>query len=149
MNKINLRGLELKVFIEQDALDYCQLNDINLSDITELDLSWNKLTDISGIKLFKNLKYLDLDNNELTDIFVLKDLNFLEFLGLSNNNIKDISIVKNLTNLKALNINDLKLRSNQIQYINSCKNLKELICNYNGFKNKSVLKQLNKNINYY
>ena len=48
MNKIKLSNLELKIFTEQDALDYCQINNINTDNITELDLYDNKLTDISG-----------------------------------------------------------------------------------------------------
>ena len=58
MNKLNLSRLELKTFTEQDALDYCLLNNINPENIEILDLSWNKLTDISGIKLFKNIQRL-------------------------------------------------------------------------------------------
>jgi len=57
---INLKGLKLKTFTEQDALDYCQLNGTNPDNIKELDLRNNNLTDISGIKLFKNLKKLNL-----------------------------------------------------------------------------------------
>ena len=33
MNIINLMALKLKTFTEQDALDYCQLNDINKNNI--------------------------------------------------------------------------------------------------------------------
>ena len=58
MNEIILNELELKTFTEQDALDYCLLNNINPDKITILFLYNNKLTDISGIKLFKNIKTL-------------------------------------------------------------------------------------------
>ena len=168
MNKIILTELDLKTFTEQDALDYCQLNNINPEDITELILYENKLTDISGIKLFKNLQKLDLAfNNKLKNISVIKDLNKLKILDINDNKITDISVLKNLkslqnldigytkikdisviqdlNNLKILNIINLKLEINQIQYINSCKNLISLYC-YNGFKDMTVLKQLNKNI---
>jgi len=170
MNKINLTSLELKTFTEQDALDYCQLNNINPLDINELDLSWNKLTDVSGIKLFKNLEELYLYNNNkiknisilknliklkilsivncsINNITVLKYLNKLERIDLSKNEIKDISIIQYLTKLEYLDINYLKLESNQIKYINSCKNLEFLICGFSGFKDKSViLKKINENI---
>jgi len=74
--RIDLRNLELKVFTEQDAEDYCNLNSINLNKITDLNLSHNKLTDISGIKLFKNIKELYLQDNKLINISisVLKNL---------------------------------------------------------------------------
>jgi len=164
---IIFNNLELKTFTEQDVLDYCFLNNINPDKIEILDLRNNKLTDISGVKLFKNLrelylwenkltdisviqyltklKFLYLNINNITDISVLKDLIKLETLCVNNNNIKDISIIKNLTKLKTLSINNLELKSDQIQYIKSLKNLKTLWCR-KGFKNMSVLNTLNNNI---
>ena len=123
MNILILNNLELKTFTEQDALDYCLLNNINSDNITELYLHNNELTDITGVKLFKNLKELYISNNE----------------------IKDISVIKYLKDLEYLDITNLKLESDQIQYINSLKNIKELRC-YKGFKDMSVLDKLNKNI---
>ena len=147
MNEIYLTHLKLKTFTEQDVLDYCLLSNINSDDITELSLPYNKLTDISGIKLFKNLNTLYLNSNELTDISVLKDLNKLENLYINNNKLTDISVLKNLNKLENLDIENLELESNQIEYIKSLKNIKNLWYK-NGFKDMSVLKQLNKNINY-
>ena len=126
MNKIHLPNLELKTFTEQDALDYCSINNINSDNITELDLFNNELTDISGIKLFKNLKELYINYNK----------------------IKDISVIKNLTGLEYLNITNLKLESDQIKYIQYLNNLEELWCN-KGFKDMSVINKLNKNIEIY
>ena len=123
MNQINLNSLELKTFTEQDALDYCNLNDINPDNITELDLSWNELTDISGIKIFKNLKELNLYENKL----------------------KDISVIQNLKKLKILDIRYLELKSDQVKYINSCKNL-EILYNNKEFENMSDINKLNKKI---
>ena len=148
MNKINLNSLELKTFTEQDAVDYCQINNINFEEIIELSLKDNKLTDISGIKLFKNLKSLYLSNNKLTDISVLKTLKQLIVLNLSKNEIKNISVIQYLNNLEILTLGWLKLKSNQIKYINSCKKLKE-IHTIKAFENRSVLNQLNKNIKIY
>ena len=145
MNEINLNNLQLKTFTEQDAFDYCLLNNLNPDNITELTLNSNELTDISGIKLFKNLKDLYLWRNNITDITVLKDLNKLEYLWLDSNKIKDISVIQYLKNLERLNIVELELKSDQIEYIKSLKNLKTLYCR-EGFKDMSVLNQLNNNI---
>ena len=190
MNELKLSDLELKIFTEQNALDYCFLNNINPDNIIVLILDYNELTDISGIKLFKNterlwlaynntqidisvlkdlnnIKDLDLSNNKITDISVIKNLKNLMILNISNNEIEDISVlknlkklkklilynnqitdisvIKNLNNLEFLDIDYLKLESDQIKYINSCKNLKELWCN-KGFKDMSVLDKLNDNI---
>jgi len=143
-----LNNLELKAFTEQDALDYCQINDINPDNITVLSLFNNKLTDILGVKLFKNLNELNLFNNLITDISVFKYLTELKKLFLGNNKIKDISAIQYLNNLEILNIEDLKLESNQIQYINSLKNLKYLYC-YSGFKDINITDKLYENINVY
>jgi len=145
MNNLDLSHLKLKTFSEQDALDYCLLNNVNPDNIKELYLFNNELTDISGIKLFKNTEYLDIKNNQLTDISVLKDLNKLEILILNNNKLTDVSVIEYLNKLRYLDVNKLRLESNQIQYIKSLKNLNILYC-VEGFKNISVLKQLNRNI---
>ena len=76
MNEIKLTSLELKTFTEQNASDYCQINNINPDNITVLDLFNNELTDISGIKLFKNLKELYINYNKIKDISVIKNLMF-------------------------------------------------------------------------
>ena len=164
---IKLNNLDLKTFTEQDALDYCLLNNINHDNIVKLMLDNNKLTDISGIIFFKNIEELYLNNNQIKDISILKNLNNLKELYLWVNEIEDISVLKNLTdlniliissnkvsdisvlkylkNLERLGINNLLLKSDQIQYIKLLNNLKTLWCE-KGFKDISVLKQLNSNI---
>ena len=148
MDEIILIGLKLKTFTEQDISDYCQINSINPDDITDLWLTGNKLTDISGIKLFKNLEALYLENNQITDISDLNNLNKLEILLISNNKITDISVLKDLHNIQNLSIENLELESDQIKYIKLLNNLEEL-WSENGFKDMSVLNQLNKNIKIY
>ena len=145
MKEILLTNLELKTFTAQNASDYCQINNINYNKIIGLDLFNNELTDISGIKLFKNVEILDLNKNQLTDISVLKNLKKLKILLINNNKIKDISVIQYLNNLETLYIDNLELESDQFKYINSCKNLEELYC-LKGFKDVSTIKQINKNI---
>ena len=144
---IELDNLELKTFTEQNVLDYCLLNNINPDNIEELWLSNNELTDISGIKLFKNVNILEIDNNKIEDISaVIKNLNNLNYLNISNNKIVNITILKDLNKLEYLDIGYLELESDQIEYIKSLKKLKTLYCR-KGFKDMSVLNKLNKKIN--
>jgi len=143
-NKIHLKNLDLKTFTKQDAIDYCILNNINIEDIISLDLSSNnRLTDISGIKIFENLQYLDLRINKLKDISILKDLNNLKFLNINyNNQIKDISVLKNLTELKSLSISDTRIKDiSVLKYLN---NLKLLNISSIKVKDISVVQYLNK-----
>ena len=148
MTSLYLTHLQLKTFTEQDVLDYCQINNINSNNIIQLFLWNNELTDISGVKLFKNVKHLYLENNNIIDISVVKNLNKLQNLDISNNQITDISSVQYLNNLQFLNISNLELKSDQIQYINSLKNLETLLCK-NGFEDMSILNELKKNIEIY
>ena len=137
MNEIYLSSLKLKAFTEQDALDYCSINNINPLNIKELNLSVNKLTDISGIKLFKNLKGLYLYNNKVTDISVLKDLTKLKILYIYNNEITDISIIKNLNKLEYLDINNNKTKD--ISALKDLNKLKLLELGFNKIKDISVI----------
>ena len=104
MREIILSKLNLKTFTEQDAFDYCLLNSLNSDNIIILYLSFNNLTDISGIKLFKNLEILFLHNNKIKDISVIQYLTKLELLDIGYNNISNISVLKDLKNLQNLNI---------------------------------------------
>ena len=106
MNKINLRNLELKTFTEQDVLDYCLLNNLIPENIKILDLSFNKLKKISGIKLFKNLEILIVGYNKITNLSFLNNLNKLIYID----------------------IDGLKLKSDQIKYIENCHSIKEVLC---------------------
>ena len=141
MNGINLQSHNLKTFTEQDALDYCSINNLNINKITLLFFNFNQLTDVSGIKIFKNLKRLYIGHNEIKDISCLKDLKELRDLYICNNKIKDISVIEYLTKLRLLDIRSLELESDQIEYIKSLKKLKSLWPE-KGFKNMKVLKQL-------
>ena len=143
--ELQLSNLKLKTFTGQNAVDYCLLNNINSNDITELDLGFNELTDISGIKIFKNVIILWLNRNKIKDISVLNNLRKLKQLYLWKNEIKDISVIQYLNNLELLDIDNLELESDQINYIKSLKNFKELKCN-KGFKDMSITDKLNENI---
>ena len=128
MNYIKLNILYLKTFTKQDAFDYYQLNNLNSDNIIKLVLDNNELTDISGIKIFKNLKEL--------------------YINYNKGYLKDISVVKYLNNLIGLDIDYLQLESDQIEYIKFLKNLKNLF-RRKGFKDMSVLNRLDKNIELY
>jgi len=111
------------------GLSGCEIKDLNriisplkdLTDLTELNLSSNQLSDISPLKDLTNLTVLYLSYNQLSDISPLKDLTNLTELYLSSNQLSDISPLKDLTNLTVLD-----LRSNQLSDISPLKDLKKL-----------------------
>ena len=142
---------EIKRFknLERLYINNNKITDISaLEDLTKLktlDIGYNKITNILALENLIRLDVLDIGYNKITNISSLKNLIRLNFLNIGYNNIKDISVLENLTKLKELGINYLKLKSDQIEYINSLKNLKELY-SYKGFENTFILEQVNKGI---
>ncbi|MBR2678047.1 MAG: leucine-rich repeat domain-containing protein [Bacilli bacterium] len=91
-----------------------ELNDKNLTDndtkelamfenLSMLDLSNNKIKDISFLKDMKRLGSLNLANNEIEDITTLKDMRMYN-LNLAGNKIKDVSILESMPELYSLDI---------------------------------------------
>ena len=91
-------------------LSSCKLTDISflrdkaLTQLTELYLYNNQLTDISPLKALTQLTSLYLRYNQLTDISPLKALTQLTRLHLENNQISDISPILPLIKLGKLQV---------------------------------------------
>jgi hypothetical protein len=73
-----------------------------LTNLTELDLEYNQISDISVLSWLTNLRHLDLDGNQISDISALSGLTNLESLRLVFNQISDISDLSGLTRLSRL-----------------------------------------------
>ncbi|OZC07031.1 leucine Rich repeat-containing domain protein [Onchocerca flexuosa] len=99
-------------------------NQFILSEILELDISYNKLKDIPNFDDFYHLKRLNLEYNRIRSIpdEAMTSLNYLEELNLSNNQISEISeyAFKNLTFLRTLNLggNNLKTLPSSLHILN-------------------------------
>jgi hypothetical protein len=83
-----------------------------LTNLTELDLSYNNISDLSPLAGLTNLTELGLSSNNISDITPLAGLTNLRSLSLHNNNISDITPLAGLTNLTELvlsqnNISDI------------------------------------------
>ena len=78
------------------GLAYC-------TDLVYLDLSVNKLSDISFVKNMTKLRMLCVGNNKITDISALASLTELEYLEIYTNPIADQSPLAGLTKLTHLN----------------------------------------------
>lgn len=92
-----------------------------LSNMTELILSQNSLTEINGIKDLINLTRLDLNNNTLTTIDVT-NLTMLDELHINNNDLTEVKGIHKLTNLTKLDLSENNLSTGEIDDILSkCK----------------------------
>jgi Leucine-rich repeat (LRR) protein len=122
------------------GLQYC-------TNLTELDLWHNQISDISPLGNLTNLTYLELGDNGISDISPLANLTNLMYLYLYSNEIGDIFSIGNLTNLKSLSLQynqvddisplasltgltELDLWSNQISDITPLANLTDLTLLY-------------------
>ena len=151
MNDLTLAKKRIRECLETKNpklnLRYCEITDLNyLPELQEcvhlqnLDLSYNKISDISVLKELKQLQNLYLYDNQISDISALKELKQLQYLYLWKNQISDISVLKELKQLQ-----NLDLGSNQISDISVLKELKQLQdlnLSDNQISDISVLKEL-------
>jgi Leucine-rich repeat (LRR) protein len=83
-----------------------------LEDIEEFELSSSDIIDLDGVQFCIHATTIDVSNNRITDLSPLIDLAKLEKLDLSDNEIGDIDVLSNLRNLKSVllsnnNIDDI------------------------------------------
>ncbi|MDO5445025.1 MAG: leucine-rich repeat domain-containing protein [Eubacteriales bacterium] len=71
-------------------------------DVTELDLSYRGITDISVLSRCRKLMKLNLCGNAISDISPLMDLPNLNSLNISSNSVTDLRPLMGLTSIKYL-----------------------------------------------
>ena len=108
----NIQDIDIKTlnlsgrYIRNEGLK--DLNKIKFKALNELNLSYNKISDINILEKvkFKELKVLDLGHNNISDIKVLENVKFekLEKLNLGGNEISDKSLISLISKLKIKNI---------------------------------------------
>ena len=122
--------------------DLCK---IEFKDLTELNLIFNNISDISALKNFKceKLEILYLNKNKIADISVLEKVNFIKLktLNLTDNIISNIKV---LEKVKFQELEVLDLSNNQIFDINifvkvNFKKLRQLFLQDNHISNVNAL----------
>ena len=88
-------------------------NIIELSNLTNQQLSENRICDIRTLAKLSQLKELHLQFNHIGNVESLKFLNDLQHLSLSGNLIESVSFLAALENLYTLNISNNFLASKQ------------------------------------
>ncbi len=104
--ELNLSDLELT-----DLNFFAAYDPHDLSGIKSVNLSKNRLCDISGLKYLTGLTNIDLSyNDDLQDIQPLSVLKKLRILDLSSNtSIRDFSVLNDLTDLESLILYAVKI----------------------------------------
>ena len=83
-----------------------------LTQLTELELGGNQLTDVKGLEMLTKLTFLNLQSNQLTEVpKELEKLTKLTWLPLDYNKLTDVKGVEKLTKLEKLWLDDNQLTS--------------------------------------
>jgi small GTP-binding protein len=131
--------------IKQLSLKNDLLTDVSflkeLKSHTSLDLGDNELTISSFLREMKSLTSLNLRNNHLTDVSFLKELKSLTSLDLSVNELTDVSFLKELKSLTSLDLSYNQLLTD-VSDLKELKSLTSLILNFNKLINVRFLKEL-------
>ena len=118
---------------------------LEYKNVKELDLRWNKISDLKPLEKLAKLEVLKINFNQIEDVTPLLNLKNLKELWLHNNNIKDIRGIGRLSKLNHLDVsfNPLKYGIEEIEKLRSLKRLevrevpKEIVDyiyeNYNKF----------------
>lgn len=134
--KISIRG-KFKKISEIKGLEM-------LTELEELDLSYNHIEKIDSLEKFPHLKRLNLEGNQISKIKGLNNLEELLELNLSRNRISEIKGLENLRELRSLdlshnniaelkgldtlsNLEELNLLNNNIKGVKKPENLKKLL----------------------
>ena len=133
LSKFPFNNVSSIIFTQNELIDkdILLLQNLFSSNLTNLDLSNNKINDINGFienDLLRNLNNLNLSHNNITDIshFSKGKFNKLKTLDLSHNKITSIDILQLDSNFDKLEVLDLSCNLiNKLVKIN-IKNLKEL-----------------------
>ena len=78
----------------------------DLVNVGTLDLSGNRISDVSALSAMTKLRWLYLHNNAVDDIAALADLVNVWTLNLSGNRISDVSALSAMTKLRRLDLRD-------------------------------------------
>ncbi len=121
-----------------DDLKYC-------TNLKELYIGLNQVSDISGISELNQLKVVNLTSNQISDVSSLANIKTLEKLVLDHNNISDISSLTGLENLTLLDLGSNNNNTfNDMESISKFTNLESLTLYNNMCSDISLLSNLTK-----
>lgn len=118
--------------IDLDNDEEIRISDISLlqdfTDLKSLELRDLQITDISPISGLSNLTELDISQNPISDSTLndLKDLLLLESLNIRETGVSNLDVLRRLTNLEYLNIHS-NFQLESVAFLSSLSNLQTLI----------------------
>jgi Leucine-rich repeat (LRR) protein len=77
-------------------------NIVPFNNLLVLNLSFNRIFELSGISHLRNLKILDVSHNKIAELDPLKDMTSLEILRFNDNIIEKLHPLWAMTSMKQL-----------------------------------------------
>lgn len=132
LTNLHLGGHQIKVLtpliglnLSELNLEWNQIEDVSalagLADLISLSLRVNLINDVSSLETLDSLVTLNLGSNRISRLRTIGKLLHLEYLHLTSNEIVDIDQLGKLTKLKVLN-----LSSNPISNLSALESLTQL-----------------------
>ncbi|MDR0898238.1 MAG: leucine-rich repeat domain-containing protein [Oscillospiraceae bacterium] len=133
-----IAGMEVSIDAENVNLSGLDISDLTyivdalgqMKNLQSLDLSINRISDITPLRALKSLQVLNLANNQIANLSVLSDFSELISLNLNSNDIMDIRPLGNLTQLTALYLYNNAI--SEFDALITLKSLKHLSLNHAG-----------------
>lgn len=94
--------------IDLDGIQYC-------IHTTSMDISGNRITDLSLMWGLKQLEEINLSDNRIEEIETLSNLKNLRTLFLNNNPVRDVSPLMHLSKLEYVELSGCRINQAQIQ----------------------------------
>ncbi|MCK9158749.1 MAG: leucine-rich repeat domain-containing protein, partial [Candidatus Cloacimonas sp.] len=107
-NITSIEGAQYLTNLQELYLYYNQISDISplagLSNLQRLDFGCNQISDLSPLEGLTNLQFLWLNDNQISNLSPLTGLFNMQVLYLNHNQISDLSPLAWLTTLQYLNL---------------------------------------------
>ena len=142
-NKIKNQMGENTILKSDDQYNIITILQENIDKIINLDISNSKISDLTGIEYFKNLKELDASNNNINDVSKIVELGNLTKLNLSNNKLNNKEELIKLVNIEILNISNNEISDISNFDVSKMTKLNNLDLSYNKIRDISALENVN------
>ena len=142
----SLTGLEYATNLYRLQLTYNRISNISpvssLENLETLILNNNQISDISPVSSLEKLDHLDIHDNQISNISAVSGLDRLELLQLRSNQISNISAISDLTKLWSLDLGNNQISS--ISALSGLTDLETLDLHNNQISSVSALSGLDK-----
>ncbi|CAL6040835.1 Leucine_rich repeats-containing protein [Hexamita inflata] len=144
LNTSRINGLENMSQVTELNLGLNMLTDDcleiigSMNNLQCLDLSINRLENVDKLKQLGNLRALDLNQNFIKTVDCLESLARLQNLDISYNQVSQVKALENMENMKVLNISHNKI--NSMQCLAKMKNIVSLDISFNQIISVEICK---------